>query len=375
MPSVSSSNDQYQISITENDDIEQLKQDWQQLEPLSTAPFFLSWAWVSTWLTTYTPSTYTIRAIHQNKLVAIGLLTSSIERRRLVINAKQLRLNQTGHLTQDQIWVEYNDFLTDKNHTGAAVNACIKALTDSPLFNQHDEIIFSMMLEGRAKHLLASSPHSKILITRPCYGIDLSQLSEDRNYIQSLTSNTRYQIRRSIRQYEKTHGPLTLVHANSTEQALGFFNDVAPLHIQRWYDSGYKNPEFLQFHQNLIETYYSKGLIQLIKVMAGDTVIAILYYLIKGDNVSFYLHGLLYETDKKLKPGLVAHALATQFFFDNGMKTYDYMGGHSQYKTQLATRTEDLATIRIQKPIFKFILENTAQTIKNLAIRKHHDQS
>jgi len=45
------------------------------------------------------------------------------------------------------------------------------------------------------------------------------------------------------------------------------------------------------------------------------------------------------------------------------------MGGYSQYKTQLAHQAEDLATIRIQKPILKFILENTAQAIKSIMTR------
>jgi len=93
------------------------------------------------------------------------------------------------------------------------------------------------------------------------------------------------------------------------------------------------------------------------------------YHLIKG-TVFFYLHGLHYEHDKKLKPGLVAHALATEFYIQQGMNKYDYMGGFSQYKAQLASRTEDFATVIIQRHRSRFKVEKVASVIKNWIISK-----
>lgn len=367
----SSSIDHYQISITDNIDLIQTKKEWENLEKNPSIPFFLTWAWMSIWIESYTPQLCLVKAVYQNKVVALGFLTSSTERRHFVINAKQLRLHQTGIGSQDQVWVEYNDFICDKDHKIAASNACIKYISKCDIFNTHDEFIISMILSSRAENITKQIPKSQILFTRPCYGIDFEVIKQqEKPYLQTLKSNTRYQIRRSIRHYEKLHGNVTLEHANSTENALKYFHETASYHIQRWYDSGFKNPEFMKFHESLISKYFDQGLVHLIKVKAGETVIAILYYFIHNSNVSFYLQGLLYEHDKMLKPGLVAHSLATQYFIDQGMRSYDYMGGYSQYKTQLAHRTEDLATIRIQKPILKFILENTAQTIKSVVTRK-----
>lgn len=362
---------QYQISVSTDYDLNQLKFDWLKIESQIQAPFFLSWAWISTWIQSYSPAIIIVKVEYQGQLVALGLFTSSTERRHFVINAKQLRMLQIGSVSKDQIWVEYNDFICQKEHQIEAVNAGIKHLIKHNLFSSHDEMILSMIVKSRADNIVHSVPKSEILFTRPCYSVDLDAIrTQNKDYLQSLKSNTRYQIRRSIRHYEKSHGKVELIHSTSTDEALSFFDETAPLHIQRWYDSGFKNPEFIKFHKSLIEKFYNEGRIHLIKVKAGDSVIAILYYLINNGCVSFYLQGLLYEQDKMLKPGLVAHSLATQYFIDNGMMIYDYMGGYSQYKTQLANRSEDLATIRIQKPILKFILENTAQTIKNLVTRK-----
>lgn len=363
--------DSYKIDIATNYDIQELKKEWLALEAQTPVPFFLSWAWVSTWLSAYSPELYIVKAEYKRQLIAIGLFTSSTERRHFVINAKQLRLNQTGKNSEDQIWVEYNDFICLEKHKEQAISACLNGLVNSKIFYAHDEVIISMIPQHRAKSLSRSIKNCDILLTRPCYSIDLvASKNKKPEYIQTLKSNTRYQIRRSIRHYEKSHGKLELVHTQSTTDALDFFTEIAPLHIERWYDSGYKNSDFLKFHQQLIKAYYDEGRIHLIKVNSGQTTIAILYYLIKDSTVSFYLQGLLYEQDKMLKPGLVAHSLATQYFIDKGMRIYDFMGGYSQYKTQLAHQAEDLATIRIQKPILKFILENSAQTLKNIVTRK-----
>jgi len=360
----------YRIDIATHYDLHRLKIEWLALEAKATVPFFLSWAWVSTWISTYSPKLYIVKAEYEHQLIAIGLFTSSTERRHFVINAKQLRLNQTGKNTEDQIWVEYNDFICLDEHKEHAVNACLNSLLKSKVFYSHDEIIISMLSKHRAVKLSQSIKNCDILLTRPCYDINLITVKNtNTEYIQTLKKNTRYQIRRSIRHYEQSHGTLELVHTQSTQDALDFFNEIAPLHIERWYDSGYKNSDFMDFHHLLIKSYYDEGRIHLIKINAGQTTIAILYYLIKDSTVSFYLQGLLYEQNKMLKPGLVAHCLATQYFIDQGMKIYDYMGGYSQYKTQLAHQAEDLATIRIQKPLLKFIFENTAQAVKSIMTR------
>ena len=45
--------------------------------------------------------------------------------------------------------------------------------------------------------------------------------------------------------------------------------------------------------------------IDLMEITSGDVTIAILYFHLVGKNVYFYLQGINYESDKKLKPGLV----------------------------------------------------------------------
>jgi len=58
--------------------------------------------------------------------------------------------------------------------------------------------------------------------------------------------------------------------------------------------------------------------------------------------------------------------MATQYYLEQGMSKYDYMGGYSQYKCQLSALDEQLVTLCIQKPSVMFGLENIGRRIKHV---------
>jgi CelD/BcsL family acetyltransferase involved in cellulose biosynthesis len=360
--------DGYSIEISTTHQIDSFKEDWLKLEQKKPTPFFLTWHWISCWIKTYQPDIISVTAKHEEKIVAIGLFTLSLESRHRCIHSLQLRLHQMGNILMDQIWMEYNDFITEDAHQTKAVNACLKAL-DSDEFIW-DEVVLSMMSYSRANQVSDQLKTAEVDNHRPAYAVNLSKINLDsQNYLNQLTANTRYQIRRSIRQYEKDHGKVSLQQAKNTDEAMNYFIEAGQYHKLRWDDSGYKNEQFILFHQNLIRDSFGDDTIHLLKLTAGKETIAIMYYHLVDKTVFFYLHGLKYENNKKLKPGLVAHALATEFYLQKGMKVYDYMGGYSQYKAQLAKRTEDLATVIIQRPRSRFKLEKVARKMKSWIIQ------
>jgi len=358
--------DNYDIEIEFGYDFDLLKERWLSIQSREDVPFFLTWSWISCWLSTYQPSLIVVTAHYNNHVVAIGLFTRSIQKRRGFITSAQIRLHQMGEPLKDQIWMEYNDFISLSMHREAAVNACLKALESD---SQWDEIILTMMSAHRATEVAKANPQAVLDLYRPCYAVDLNTIRlTDRNYLDFLTSNTRYQVTRSMRLYQKKYSEVELQVASTREEALEFFREAAPLHILRWEDSGYHNDQFVRFHENLITDSFDEGAIALLKVKAGNEIIAIMYYHINHKSVYFYLHGLKYEKNSKLKPGLVAHTLATQYFIDQGMNGYDYMGGYSQYKEQLADLSEKLVTVVIQRPRSRFRIENMARDIKRRII-------
>lgn len=100
------------------------------------------------------------------------------------------------------------------------------------------------------------------------------------------------------------------------------------------------------------------------KITAGNHLVAIIYNIIYKQDVYFYLQGLQYETDGKIKPGLTSHSMLIEHYLQQGMNSYNFMGGYSQYKKQLSQAVENLLIIKIQKPLLKFLVENIAQSMK-----------
>lgn len=356
----------FEVEISHHYNIKELQQQWLLIQEGKNLPFFLTWSWISCWIETYNPELITVSAKYNSKTVAIGLFTCSVDNRHGFIKSRQLRLHQMGHALLDQIWMEYNDFISTDEHKVQAVNACLQALQLHN--NEWDEIVLSMMIDSRARDVRKQTNNSYIMNVSPSYAVNMNLIKqENKDYLAILKPNTRHQIRRSIRLYQQYHGKIKFIFAQDVEQALKLFHEAGKYHILRWDDSGYKNQKFIQFHENLIKNTFNKKNMAFMKVSAGDSMIAVLYFHLVNKNVFFYLQGINYETDKKLKPGLVAHSLATQYFLERGMNSYEYMGGYSQYKRQLASPREDLVSVCIQKPKLEFLIEKAGQRIKPLA--------
>lgn len=354
----------YSIDISKNFDLSELESTWKNLEAKNKGlSFFQSWQWIETWLHVYKPEALLVSAKYKGETVALGLFGRSQETRHHLIKSNQIRLFQTGDPQEDQIWVEFNDFLCHPDHLEDASKACLNALLDHKM--RFDEIVISMILKSRAEPLLKNFKHTSISLSTPAFKTDLQQLSANKkHYLDSLSRNTRYQINRSIRRYENLYGTINMTFARTIDQALQYWDEAGKLHTEKWHDSGFQNPKFVSFHKELMIKNFDTGLIDVVKITAGNHLIAIIYNIIYKQNVYFYLQGLQPEADGKLKPGLTAHSMLMEHYLQNGMNSYDFMGGYSQYKKQLSQSVEDLLIITIQKPLMKFRLENIAKSIK-----------
>jgi len=354
----------YCIDISKNLDLDWLKSTWQNLEAKNNAlSFFHSWEWLETWLHVYEPDVLLVSAKFEGETVAIGLFGKAQEVRHHIIKSNQIRLFQTGKPQEDQIWAEFNDFLCHPDHREEASKACLNALLSHKY--QFDEIVISMILKSRAESLMQNISHTSVNLSAPAFKTNLQQLSAEKKlFISSLSRNTRYQVNHSRKKYENLYGTLKISFAKNINQALQYWEEAGELHIKRWHDSGFKNPDFVNFHKEFIIKSFDSGLVDVAKITAGNHLVAIIYNVIYKENVYFYLQGLHSETDGKLKPGLTAHSMLIEHYLQRGKKTYDFMGGYSQYKKQLSQAAENLLIIKIQKPLLKFRIENIARSLK-----------
>jgi len=339
---------------------------WCSLEASSdNSNFFLSWAWIGAWLRTYQPKVSLLELSAQGEVVALGLFIHKRQTRHGLLSSRTLRLHQTGCEQEDQIWIEYNGLLCAPGYESAA------ALATLDFFQQQDdwdELITGAMSELDLERLSTSSLHCHEITRLATYKVDLQQLTKSgQSYLDSVSRNLRYQVGLARRLYEKV-APVELVFARNLAQALEFFGELGPYHRDRWSGqaggSGFENPKFVSFHEELIRAGWPQQQIQICRLNVGSDTVAFLYNFTYQDQVYFYLSGIKAEAKPKLKPGLLCHSMCIQHNLEAGFKTYDLMGGDMEYKRRLAKRAEDLVVASLQRPRLKLKTERWARACK-----------
>ena len=350
-----------------------LKADWQDLEHRAEPTVFLSWQWLGHWLATYKPAARVLKVTEGERIIGLGLLVETSERRHGVLKSQCLRLHQTGQRLQDQIWIEYNGFLSEKGEEDLVAAASLKYICEE--LPEWDEFIVGAIDSADAdRYAQLTGLHKHIRWEAPCFGVDLDALRRGGvHYLDTLSRNTRYQINRCERRYQK-RGQVQLQRPDSVQGALELFDRIGPRHLQRWGtgadQSGFANPEFVHFHRELIRTQWAEGGVDLVSLMAGNQEIASYYNLLHKGVVYFYLGGMETEADNRLKPGLLGHTLCIEDYRHHGFHYYDFMGGDERYKANLGQLHRQLTQISLQRGRFKLKLEDAARRTKQLWLKE-----
>jgi len=314
-----------------------LEERWRELEARVTPGAFLGWLWVGSWLECYAPRGVLIE-VHDagGRTAALGLFA---------VAGRQGLLHQTGDEARDQIWIEYNGLLADDNARWDALATAVRALLrETPCREAH----LSMLPATLGEALRDALRHVRVYQEVTGWERDLAALRrQGRSVLEGLSSNTRQQVRRSIRGYQARDGGLSVRRAETLDEALEAWELAGEWHRARWQDSGFANPEFARFHTLLLKRGFDHGAVRLYRVAFGTETIAVCHFLCDGGTARFYLQGVRPEADGRLKPGLTAHSVLMQQFLDEGWDSYDFMGGDSQYKRQLADRRTRFLTLRV----------------------------
>jgi len=344
-----------------------LRHEWLELEKRADPTVFLSWQWLGHWLCVYEPHAFVLRVTEDERLVGMGLVVESEERRHGLLKSRCLRLHQTGHKLLDQIWIEYNGFLAERGREDDVAKACLRYLCDA--MPEWDEFIVGAIDADEAdRYANITGLHKHVRWEAPCFGVDLSELRRSgERYLDTLSRNTRYQINRCHRLYE-TRGEVVLERPDSVEEALAVFDRIGPKHLERWGagpdQSGFANPDFVRFHREMIRVQWPEGGVDLVSVRVGGQEVASFYNLIYQQTVYFYLGGMVLEDDNRFKPGLLGHSLCIEDYRHHGFHYYDFMGGAERYKENLGTAHRQLVQISLQRPRFKLKLEHAMRIAK-----------
>jgi CelD/BcsL family acetyltransferase involved in cellulose biosynthesis len=315
-----------------------LGREWCELLDRSNASFFLSWPWISCWLTGRARTTRLARVAARGTTVGLALLA---ERTGRVgpLAIRSWHLHATGDTAADRIAIEHNDLLAARGYEAAARFALLRRLLGRESRGPRAIVLPMVGEPWEAAARAVGLPVRRRAESR-CAVVDLEAARRRQGgYLGGLGASTRAQIRRAAKLYGK-RGMLRLEAAADRAQALAWLDALGGLHEARFRSKGEQGafgvPGFLDFHRALVTAAWESGTVELLQVSAGGAPIGYLYNFLWRGWVGFYSSGLAYEGDNRLKPGLVAHWLAVERYMAAGASVYDLMAGESRYKSSLA---------------------------------------
>jgi CelD/BcsL family acetyltransferase involved in cellulose biosynthesis len=354
---------------------EQLAPLWRELQARADAPFFLDWQWIGSWLAELGRAPMVLIGRQGGRVVLLAALLAHT-RRVLGLPVQGLRLHAAGEDATDVITVEYNGFLVDRAVRGQVEMAAVAFLLDRQRPGPRcDELHMKGVggaFQGPDWFQPAELPADlsvREVSRRPAWHVDLDAIrAKGGSYLDSLSANTRQQIRRAMRLYEK-RGPLRMVRASTAEQALALLDDVAVRHQAYWTGrgelGGWHWPFFARFQRRLVAECSAAGGVELFQVSAGETILGTLYNFVHRGRVLSYQSGINYEADGKLKPGLICHALCIQRHLDEGAAMYDFMAGEARYKASLGQPGPAMSYWLVARPTPLLRLERALKRVRD----------
>jgi len=248
-----------------------LQADWLELQARSDARYFQSWGWISCWLekVALEQSVTLIRVRRDDVLVGLGLFVSASLLRRAFIRADVMFLNEYPLADNDMV-IEYNGLLAQAGCEADVSQHCLQYLSQhSPSVDEfHFGAQSQLAYDGIALSDVINLRH-RIEKQSQSWQVDLTKLTSGLDaYLETLSKNSREQIRYSLRQYEQ-NSSITFHVAEDVEQALSYFDALKIHHVKRWREKGESHAfagKWESFHRYIIRQRFSEGEIQIIKL-------------------------------------------------------------------------------------------------------------
>ncbi len=374
------------------EECENLKEKWLSIENEAKPDFMMSWTWIGTWIDSaindwsgdFLNNAFVIESYLDDALIALGILVRTQNHRHGFINSTQLYLHRVGDPQFDILCQEYNGLLCKKEFEADASKAAAEYLISlddaSSVIGKWDEIVIASAEPDAVDPFLIPGLDRELISTTNTYIVDLDNVRQsEQSYLSSLSKNTRYQINRSIKIYQKSGG-MNLQFAKNAEEAFEFFTESADVHKERWLKEGdvsqFDLEVCMNFHKALMKESWKNNEIDLIRITIGNDqsdeqqYVGMLYNFIYNGQVNFYMSALTYESNPKLKPGMVAHTFSIEHYLDKGLKVYNFMAGDSRYKRNLGNQKELMLSYNYKRPRLMFFIEKVLKKVKSVIKKK-----
>jgi CelD/BcsL family acetyltransferase involved in cellulose biosynthesis len=344
---------------------------WCDLESRAEGTFFTSWTWIGAWLATFRPDGSPPNAhliVARAGALVVGLALIGERTTPSFLKWRHIAaLHQSGIPDDDAIFIEFNDFLLDRDFAERARGAMLDFVARKS--SGWREIKLSGITPALRRAVSDGGLPHRLIHARPCPWIALAKVPPGiSGYLAILSKNTRQQIQRSLRLYE-AEGGVTLTLAASLAEAREMLKEMRVLHQKSWRDrrghgGAFASARFVRFAEQLTTAGVPAGSVQLLRVSAGAGAIGYLLNFIHDGHVYAYQSAFAYRADNRFRPGLVTHALAVVQAREQGLRGYHFMAGDGRYKTSLANAEEHLFWMTLRHDDLFSRAEDCARALK-----------
>jgi hypothetical protein len=344
--------------------------DWRSWPELATvwsalasarahASFFLAPETVGAWLDVFgpqlEPSIVVSRDVERTVVGAAILVRRTVWKGPFAV--RRVYLNTAGEDDADSACIEFNDLVCRPGYEAAMARA-LRAHID---LEPWDELVASGFLEGAALRALRAAFGDAEPVARitPSYFVSLDEVRRSgKDFVELLTGRERTRYRQNVRRYSEL-GELALDEAGTPDEALAFLAELARLHQRTWTSRGsagaFASKAFCDYHHRLIETCFSLGRVQLLRLRAGTTTIGYHYNFVVGGRSYFYQCGYNYELGEKAAPGIIVHTFAIRHAAEHGVVDYDFMAGDAEYKRRFSNSSRAMHSVSWRAPNLKML--------------------
>ncbi len=348
--------------LTEVAELERLRGEWELLLGRSAGLHpSLTPTWLLTWWRVFGPRDgRRVRTLVVRDGRALVGLFPMLERRHWhhrLVPMRRLEPIAAGEDREDEILSEYLGPIVEAGREPEVVRAIVDHLAAARA--TWEELVLPA-LEGEAPAVKLLSPAFRArglaCESKPfgqCPFIALPKRWED--YLAALSSDDRYMVKRSLRDFERWAGKTGGVEVARSHEDLQRGKQILHrLHEHRWQAGGqdgvFASHAFRRFHDMVMPELLDRGELDLRWLVANGAPVAVSYCVVNENRVYFYQGGRATDVPKGVRPGIVLHLHAIRAAIEAGRREYDFLGGDARYKRGLATGTRPLTELRVVRP-------------------------
>lgn len=360
--------ERFQIELAPLGSLATLSTQWKSLENEANCSFFLTWGWIGPWLDACKEKLpmRVLRVKHEEKLVALAIFSEETLKRAKAIPFKAWIMNSSLSNHCNMI-IEHNGLLVIQEYARAVYSVFHQYFSN---YQQDVDEVVIPYINQETLLIDEKLPLNLWLEETDCYTspyVDIEQFKKkNHDYLNSLSRNTRYQIRKTIKLYQSI-GEISIIQASSKIEHWHYFEELKALHQAYWVKKGkqgsFANTIWEEFHKSVILNNWETNKIQLLKISVGDQVIGVIYSFVHNRQVNMIQTGFNYDLLPNAKPGYLCHYLAILHNIKLGMAKYDFLAGDAQYKKSLSNQLTQQIVYRISKKNVKWKIERFVKRI------------